>query len=68
MADDIVTSLRAWEAEYAGTVHADVYADAAQYIERLRADIARCAEIVRIKDDLINAQVRKIMHLSGVKG
>lgn len=64
MADDIVTRLRY-------VVYDDVNAmliEAADEIERLRADKARYAEIVRIKDDLINAQVRKIMHLSGVKG
>ena len=69
MPDDIVTRLRVMAD--IGLLPDDrkaVAAEAADEIERLRADKARYAEIVRIKDKLINKQVQRIMYLEGVRG
>jgi len=36
-------------------------------IQHLRAQLARAAEMIRIKDELIGKQVSRIVYLEGIK-
>ena len=46
----------------------DIAASAIAENRRLIEKINRMAEMIRIKDDLINQQIKRIMHLEGVRG
>lgn len=63
--DDIVERLRQWshheDVHCASAAPCPTLTEAADEIERLRADKARYAEIVRIKDDLITEMQRRLI-------
>lgn len=46
----------------------EVAAQAISENRRLIEKINRLSEMLRIKDELINKQVKRIMHLEGVRG
>jgi len=46
----------------------DIAASAIAENRRLIEKINRMAEMIRMKDDLINQQIKRIMHLEGVRG
>jgi len=46
----------------------DIAASAIAENRRLIEKVNRMAEMIRIKDDLINQQIKRIMHLEGVRG
>lgn len=68
MADDMIDSLRIFSNITPDTDAAALTQWAADKIERLRAELAHAVEMLRMKDDLINQQVRRILHLEGVRG
>lgn len=46
----------------------DIAASAIAENRRLVEKVNRMAEMIRIKDDLINQQIKRILHLEGVRG
>lgn len=69
-ADDIVTALRrAYDDRTVPVGRMEQLLDeAADEIEQLRNRLATAAEMIRIKDVLINKQIARIAYLEGVRG